>query len=96
MGVLLTERSEADKRRGAFPGGGDPVFSDCPPGETPIRPTGMEHRPALGTFVVAATTSFVSNRSFGHGAFLQQENRRGTLIAKCLIDLAGCLRHTSR
>jgi hypothetical protein len=55
----------------------------------------MEHRPALGTFVVAATTSFVSNRSFGHGAFLQQENRRGTLIAKCLIDLAGCLRHTS-
>jgi hypothetical protein len=29
MGVLLTERSGADKRRDAFSGGNVPVFPDC-------------------------------------------------------------------
>jgi hypothetical protein len=38
--------------------------------------------------IVAATAWSLSNHSFGHGAFLQQENGRGIPIAKCLIDLA--------
>jgi hypothetical protein len=50
MGVLLTERSEADKRRGAFPDGTNPVFSWRTPEEEPMLFSGMAHPHASGRF----------------------------------------------